>query len=80
MQMHSLLLTSIYIGTRMYSYFMDTLLCEPSNHFAKVPAIFKIVENELIDFTKKFLALTSHNYKVFHPFYGEIVQNSENVQ
>ncbi|CAB4007460.1 Hypothetical predicted protein [Paramuricea clavata] len=65
------------IRKRMYTCLMSNMLRPTASNSTTVtvPAALSDIENELLDITKKFGPIVSHNYAVFQPFYEEILTN-----
>jgi hypothetical protein len=61
----------------MYTCLMSNMLRPTASNSTTVtvPAALSDIENELLDITKKFGPIVSHNYAVFQPFYEEILTN-----
>ena len=61
----------------MYNVLLDNLLGPTTSNSTTptMPAALSDIEHELLDVTKKFGPIVSHNYAVFRPFYEEILKN-----
>ena len=54
---------------------MENLLRPTNSNSSTVPAALTDIEHELLDVSKRFGPIVSHNYAVFQPFYEEILKN-----
>ena len=61
----------------MYKFLLDNVLgpTTSSSTTITLPAALSDIEHELLDVTKKFGPIVSHNFAVFRPFYEEILTN-----
>lgn len=60
---------------RLYTFMVKNLLRpQTSSPLEQFPTAFLDVETELVELTKQFANLISHNYAVFKPFYEQVIQ------